>query len=690
MQHPDHANFTYPPSRRDDVVDDYHGTAIPDPYRWLEDPDSAETRSWVKAQNELTRRFIDDIPARTAIHQRLTELWDYPKYTAPERRGDHYFFQKNDGLQAQAILYRQDRLDDDGTILLDPNQLSEDGTAAITSQAFSRDGLKLAYGVSQSGSDQQKVYVRDVATGEDDDDVLDYCRFATIAWEHGGSGFFYNRDPEPGSVPEADLYKHNKLYWHQLGTPQSEDKLIYARPDHPDLVFPPTITDDARYIVLNVYHAAIAKNRLYYRPVDGDGAFVRLVDEPDALYSFIGNDGDTFYLHTDFEAPNGRIVAIDLHQPEREQWRTVVAEQGDPIASVSIVNGQFVVLSMHNAYHQIKLYDLDGAFAGEIELPGYGSVINMTGRRQDDELFIDYHSYLFPSTPFRYDFNTAQLAPLRESSVDFDAGAYETNQVSYASKDGTKVSMFLTHKKGLPLDGNNPTLLYGYGGFNISLTPTFSISALHWLENGGVYAVANLRGGNEYGEAWHEGGMLENKQNVFDDFIAAAEWLIDNDYTKTSRLAVRGGSNGGLLVAAALLQRPDLFGAAICAVPVTDMLRYHKFTAGRYWTAEYGNAEEPDQFPYLIAYSPLHNVKPGSTYPPTLITTAETDDRVVPMHAKKFAATLQAADTGRHPLLIRIETKAGHGLGKPTGKLIDEFSDVYAFLWAILGDGESS
>jgi prolyl oligopeptidase len=464
--------------------------------------------------------------------------------------------------------------------------------------------------------------------------------------------------------------------------------LIYERPDNPELSFPPSITEDGRYIVLHVWHAAISRNRFYYRGVEEEEAFVRLIDEPDAFYNFVGNDGSTFYLHTDLEAPNGRVIAIDLGQPGREYWRTLIPEQADPIDSVRMVNNQFVVLTMHNATHQIKLHDLNGAAAGQVPLPLLGSVINLTGRRQDQELFFNFDSFLYPSTPFRYDFQSKKVTSFQEPVVDFDPGGYETRQVFYESKDGTQVSMFLTHRKELALDGRNPTLLYGYGGFNISLTPSFTASTLQWLERGGVYALANLRGGNEYGESWHEAGMLEKKQNVFDDFISAAEWLIENGYTKASRLGIMGRSNGGLLVAAALLQRPDLFGAVICAVPVTDMLRFHKFTAGRYWTAEYGNAEEPEQFPFLYAYSPLHNVKKGTPYPPTLITTAETDDRVVPMHAGKFAATLQAAasNPASGPILLRVETRAGHGLGKPTRKVIDEFTDIYAFLWQMLGD----
>lgn len=682
---PDIKKLSYPPAHKEDVVENYHGNLVSDPYRWLEDPDSAETSAWVEAQNQLTRRFLDDIPTRQTIKKRLTKLWDYPKYFVPRRRGERYFFYKNDGLQNQAVLYRQAALNGETAVVLDPNQLSEAGTVAITSDAFSEDGTHLAYGISHSGSDRQEIRVRNVDGGRDYDEVLQWCRFSSIAWKHDGTGFFYNRYPNPEQSPGMESQVNNRLYWHRLNTPQAEDVLVYQRPDAPDLNFPPLITDDGRFVVLTVWHASIPKNRLYYRRVADDGDFVRLIDEPDAQYDFVGNTGSTFYVHTDLEAPNGRIVAIDLEQPHRSQWQELIPEGDDVIDFVIMAADQFVVVTLHDAYHQIKLYHVDGSLAGEVDLPIMGTVVDISGRHQDKEFFFSFESFLQPKTVFRYDFETDALAPLWEPTFDFDAGQYETRQIFYQSKDGTQIPMFLTHRKGLSLDGNNPTLLYGYGGFDNSLTPAFTADKLLWLENGGVYAAANLRGGGEYGEVWHEAGMLDKKQNVFDDFIAAAEWLVANDYTQPSKLAIKGRSNGGLLVAACMLQRPHLFGAVSCNVPVTDMLRYHKFTAGRYWVAEYGDAENnPDHFQFLFAYSPLHNVRDGVTYPPTLITTADTDDRVVPMHAKKFAATLQATDPA-NPILIRIETEAGHGLGKPTSKVIDELSDIYAFLWHMLG-----
>lgn len=679
------SKLPYPPARKEDIVEEYHGVAVADPYRWLEDPEAPETRAWVQAQNELTRRFIDELPIRARLEERLTALWNYPKYSVPRRKGERYFWQKNDGLQNQAVLYRQSDLEAAPEMVLDPNRLSEDGTVALFNQSYSKDGRLLAYSLSQSGSDWQTIYVRDVDAGADFDDEIKWCKFTNAAWKHDRSGFYYARYPAPGEMPEAPPSTHQRLYFHRLGAAQAEDELIYARPDAPNLGFDPLITEDGRYLILHVWESTDRRNRVYYRLVESDADFIRLIDVMEAKYHFIDNDGPIFYFETDLAAENGRIIAIDVTQPDPEKWREIVPETKEAISFATMVNDQFVVARLHHAHHRLYLYNQDGTEAGEVTLSAPGAVVELSGRRQDREMFINFQSFLYPPTIFRYDFETAVLETIHQPDIDFDTGQYETNQIFYTSKDGTRVPMFVTHKKGLTLDGQNPTLLYGYGGFNISLPPAFAVTKLAWLEMGGVYAQANLRGGTEYGEAWHQAGMLENKQNVFDDFIAAAEWLIDNAYTKPEKLAVEGRSNGGLLVAACLLQRPDLYGAVHCAVPVIDMLRYHKFTAGRYWVAEYGNAEEnPDHFQFLMAYSPLHNVREGVAYPPLLITTADTDDRVVPMHAKKFAAALQAADAGANPLLLRVETRAGHGMGKPTRKLIEEASDVYAFLWSIL------
>ena len=681
-------NFHYPPVRRDDVIDEYHGTAIPDPYRWLEESESAETQAWVTAQNELTQSFLAELTIRPRIEQRLTELWDYPKYGTPVERNGRYFYHYNDGLQNQAVLVQQEGLENLPAELIDPNQFSQDGTVALVSQSFSDDGRVLAYGLSQSGSDWQHIHIRNVDTGQDYDEVIEWSKFSAVAWLKDNSGFFYARYPAPDEMPDAPPSTHHRVYFHQLGTPQTEDRLIYARPDAPELGFWPQVTDDGHYLLLHVWEGTDRRNRFYYREVDSDDDFVRLIDTLEAKYHFIANNGSIFYFETDLDATKGRVIAIDVDKPARKNWHEIIPEGDDTIAFSTIVNDQFVIATLHNAHHCLFIYDAEGTPGREISLPTIGSIMGLSGKRLDSEMFINFQSFLYPPTLFRYDFTTNQLETFRQPTINFDPTVYETNLVFATSKDGTQVPVFLTHKRGLKRNGSHPTLLYGYGGFTVNMTPVFSPTRLIWLEMGGIYAQAVLRGGNEYGESWHEAGMLANKQNVFDDFLSTAEWLIANDYTRSEKLAIQGGSNGGLLVAACMLQRPELFGAVHCAVPVIDMLRYHKFTAGRYWTGEYGNAEEnPDHFQFMVAYSPLHNIQTGVTYPPTLITTADTDDRVVPMHAKKFAAALQTADSGKNPLLLRIETKAGHGLGKPTSKLIEENSDVYAFLWTILMQG---
>ena len=674
--------FEYPASPPGDVVESYHGTAVADPYRWLEEPDAPQTKAWVAAQNVFTRAYLDEIPRRAAWTERLTELWNFPKWSAPRHRGSRHFYQYNDGLQNQPVLYVGEEDSDTPRVLLDPNRLTEHGTQAITTFTPSKDGRFLAYNLSQSGSDWQTVHVLDVDSGQPLADRLDWCKFTQAAWLPDNSGFFYSRYPSPEEMPDAPPSTHNHVYFHRLGTPQSEDSLIYARPDAPNLGFAPRITDDGRYLLLHVWDGTDRRNRFYYRELASDGDFVRLLDEMDAGYQFLGNDDTLFYFQTDLKAPNGRFIAIDISHPARDRWQELIPEADDTVAFSRLIHNQFVVVRLHHAHHQLHLYALDGTAEATIELPTLGTIFDLTGQRDDSEMFLHFYSFLYPPTILRYTFANDKLHIHHQPQLDFDPDAYETTQAFVTSKDGTRVPLFLTHRKGLTLDGSHPTLLYGYGGFNISLTPLFSPTRLAWIERGGVYAQACLRGGSEYGEAWHQAGMLANKQNVFDDFMAAAEWLVESGYTRNGRLAIEGRSNGGLLVAACVTQRPELFGAVHCGVPVIDMLRYHRFTAGRYWTAEYGNAvENADDFAFMMGYSPLHNVKGGVSYPPTLITTADTDDRVVPMHAMKFAATLQTADPGHNPLLIRIETEAGHGLGKPTTKLIEEASDVYSFLW---------
>ena len=675
------AKLLYPPARKDSTVDVYHNTRVPDPYRWLEDTDSHATQAWVAQQNKLTSDFLTTVTARETIKTRLTHLWNYPRYSAPNKKGGRYFFWKNDGLQNQSVLYMQKTLESKPDIVINPNLLSEDGTVAITTTALSKDGTLLAYGLSRSGSDWQENKIRIIDSRWDYDETIKWCRFADIAWKHNNEGFFYDRYPEPNTVPPEDRINYSRVYWHKLGTPQSEDQLIYERPDNKELGFAPSITEDGKFLILHVYHGTDPKNRVYYRTVQSTSPFIRLLDNTDARYDFIGNSGSVFYFHSDLNAPRGRIIAIDTNNPARENCVETLPEQTDVIDYVAFVNNHFVVAYLHDVHHQLKIYNLDGTFVREIPLPTLGTAGGLSGKQYDTEMFFAFTSFLFPTTIFRYDFTTDQLSVFREPKIDFDPSGYETKQVFFHSKDGTRIPIFITHRKNLKLNGRNPTLLYAYGGFNISIKPYFSISALTWLQLGGVYAVANLRGGGEYGENWHKAGMLDKKQNVFDDFIAAAEWLIENKYTSPKKLAIRGGSNGGLLTAACMLQRPDLFGAVACEVPVTDMLRYHKFTVGRYWVPEYGNAQEnAEQFKYLYAYSPLHNVTRGAVYPPILVTSADTDDRVVPSHAKKFVATLQAEAAGKNPILLRVETKAGHGRGKPMSKVIEQQADVFAFL----------
>jgi prolyl oligopeptidase len=522
--------------------------------------------------------------------------------------------------------------------------------------------------------------------GKDQSGVLQWCKFTSIAWKHDNSGFYYDRFPAEGEVPEEDRNNYNKVYWHELGTDQSKDVLVYEDPANKEYGFAPTITDDGRYLILAAYHGTDENNGIFYRETKSDGEFVKLLDLHEASYEFVDNVGSIWYFNTTLDAPRGRIIAIDVEKPGRENWMEIVPQTDDVIHYLAMVNDQLVIAYMRDAHNQLKIFTRKGGLVADIELPTIGSVWGISGRREDKEMFFDFTSFVYPLTTYRYDFTKGQLSVFRESEVDFDASQFVTEQLFFKSKDGTRVPMFVTYKKGLKKEGENPTWLYGYGGFNVSMTPWFTVSRLLWLEMGGVYVVANIRGGEEYGEEWHQGGILGNKQNVFDDFIAAAEYLIDEGWTSTPKLMINGGSNGGLLVAACELQRPELFGAVVCRVPVTDMLRYHKFTVGRYWVSDYGNAEEdPDHFNFLYAYSPLHNVKEGVTYPPTLITSADTDDRVVPAHAKKFAAALQAADAGKNPILLRVEMKAGHGGGKPMSKVIEEYGDIYAFVFKTLG-----
>jgi len=681
----------YPSAHKSAVVDDYHGTPVPDPYRWLEDPDAPDSRAWIEAENRITESYLAQIPQRDAIRRRLTQLWNYPKYGAPFHKVGRYFFFKNDGLQNQSVLYKQASLVADAEVLLDPNVLSSDGTVALSTLALSEDGRLLAYGTSASGSDWEEFHVRDIATARDRADHLRWIKFSGASWTHDGRGFFYSRYPEAADKALTSVNRFQKVYYHRLGTAQARDVLVYERPDQPDWGFGAAVTDDGRYVVMNVWLGTDRRNRVHYLDLRSatrprvTGAVTRLLDDFDAGYGFIGNDGPVFYFLTDLDAPKKRVIAIDTRQPERARWREIIPQGEDVLEGVQIIHDVFVAHYMHDAHSRLRLFALDGRFLKDVALPTLGAVASISGERKDDAMFYAFTSFLYPTTIFRYDFTEGTSSVFKAPAIDFDPSAYETKQVFYTSKDGTRVPMFITHKQGIKLDGSNPTYLYGYGGFDISLTPSFSVSVLAWLELGGVYAMPNLRGGGEYGEEWHQAGMHEKKQNVFDDFLAAAEYLIAQGYTTPAKLAVGGGSNGGLLVGAAITQRPELFGAALPAVGVMDMLRFHKFTIGWAWVTEYGSADSAAQFPYLYKYSPLHNLKAGARYPATLITTADHDDRVVPGHSFKFAAALQAAQAGPAPVLIEIETKAGHGAGKPTSKVIEEQADRWAFLVKNLG-----
>lgn len=679
--------LSYPSSPKSNQADNYHDTVVADPYRWLENPDSEETKAWVEAQNQVTFAYLGEIPVREKIQQRLTKHWDYEKYGIPFKEGDSYFYFKNDGLQNQSVLYVLKNLEDEPRVLLDPNKLSEDGTVALAGLSISEDGQLLAYGLSTSGSDWQEWKVRNVETGKDLEDHLKWIKFSGASWTHDHQGFFYSRYDEPNEKTKLeDVNYYQKLYYHKLGTPQSADLLIYHRPDQKEWGFSGGVTEDGKYLIISVWLGTDPRNLVFYKDLTNPNAeVVELIKEFEANYSFIDNNDSLFYFRTDLNAPRGRVIAIDTKQLAPENWQEIIPQSAETLESVGILNNQFVADYLQNAHSQIKIFDLKGTFVREVELPGLGSADGFGGKRDDTETFYSFTSFTTPGTIYRHNMVTGKSEVFRQPKVDFNPDDYETKQVFYQSKDGTKVPMFITHKKGIKLDGNSPTYLYAYGGFNVSITPSFSVSMLVWLEMGGIYAVPNIRGGGEYGEEWHQAGMKLQKQNVFDDFIAAAEWLIANDYTKPAKLAIAGGSNGGLLVGACMTQRPDLFGAALPAVGVMDMLRFHKFTIGWAWVSEYGSAENLEDFPALYAYSPLHNLKPGTAYPATLITTADHDDRVVPAHSFKFAAALQASQAGDAPVLIRIETKAGHGAGKPTTKIIEEAADKWAFLVRVLG-----
>ncbi len=686
----DAARPVYPNTEIREVVDDHHGVKVADPFRWLEDDNSEETKAWVAAQNRVTEEFLGRIPQREAIRERLETLWNFERIGQPLRYGKRWFFNYNSGLQNQPVLKVADAPDGEGRILIDPNKLSPDGTVSLANFRPNRDGSLLAYSISKSGSDWQEIRVRDVTTGDDLPDHLKWVKFSGMSWRNDGSGFYYSRydAPEDGAALTGKN-EFQKLYFHRVGTPQSEDKLIYQRTDQPRWGFGGGVTEDGNYLVIHVSEGTERKNRIFYQDLTKDGApVVELLNEADARYEFIDSEGPVFYFLTDLDAPRQRVIAVDVRKPERGAWREVVPQSLDPLSDVSAVGGQLVCQYLQDAKSAVKCFDLDGRLIRSLELPGIGSAGGFGGWREDKETYFFFTSFTEPGAIYQLDLATGAHRLFRRPKVDFDGKAYETRQVFVKSVDGTRVPMFIVHKKGLVPGKASRTLLYGYGGFNISLTPGFSVARAVWLERGGVFALSNLRGGGEYGSEWHRAGTRLEKQNVFDDFIACAEWLHANGYSSPESLAIQGGSNGGLLVGACMTQRPELFGAALPAVGVMDMLRFHKFTIGWAWEKDYGSAENPEEFKALFAYSPYHRLKPGTRYPATLVTTADHDDRVVPAHSFKFAARLQQSQAADGPpVLIRIETSAGHGAGTALNKMIRQTADEWAFLEYVLEGG---
>lgn len=676
------AQFQYPETKKVDVVDDYHGTKVADPYRWLEDDHSEETKAWVTEQNKVTFSYFESIPFRDKIKERFTQIFNYPKYGAPFKAGDKYYFFKNDGLQNQSVMYVKNEINAEAKVFFDPNKLSEDGTKALSTFSFSEDGKYLAYGVSTGGSDWNEFFVMNTETQEQLSDHLKWIKFSGIAWK--GNGFYYNRFPEPTGSELSTKNEYSKVYYHKIGDKQENDLLVYEDNDRPNRGFSAQTTDDERFLVVYMREGTSNNGFMVKDLSDPNGKFITIADELKNNYAVLDNIDGKLLVRTDYNAPNYRLVIVDPKNPAKENWKDILPEKKDVLQGVRIIGGKLIATYMQDVAHHVYLFDLNGKPEGEIELPSLGTV-GFSGKRNENIAFYTFTSFTYPGTIFKFDVNTKKSELYQQIELDFDFDNYETKQVFYESKDGTKIPMFIVHKKGLKLDGNNPTYLYAYGGFNSSRLPTFSTTRLMLLENDGIYALANLRGGGEYGEAWHKAGMLEKKQNVYDDFIAAAEYLIKEGYTSPSKLAIAGGSNGGLLIGAVINQRPELFQVALPAVGVMDMLRYHKFTIGYYWAVEYGSSDDPEQFKYLYAYSPLHNIREGLNYPATLVTTADHDDRVVPAHSFKYIAELQSKYNGENPVMIRIETQAGHGAGKPTSKIIEEVADVWSFIFYNLG-----
>ena len=677
-------HLQYPKAAKDGTVDEYFGEKVSDPYRWLENDTSAQTAAWVEAENKVTNAYLQKIPFREKLLKRLTELSSYERIGAPFKQNGKWYFYRNDGLQNQYVIYVKDQLDGEPRVFLDPNKLSTDGTVALKSLDFSNNGRWAAYAISRSGSDWQEFFVIDLATGELTDDHIEWAKFSDASWL--GDGFYYSAYDRPTEGKEfSNVNAGHKIYYHKIGTPQSDDVLFYQNPTEPKRFYDVEVNEDETLMYLYESGAG-AGNNLYVRDLrQKDALFIQMTNDMDYLYSPLYDDGDRLYFFTNFGAPKGRIMTADIHQPGVNDWQELVPEQKNVLSGASVIGRQLVLTYSQDASDHAFIYGLDGKLRHEVKLPMVGSV-DFTGKEKEPECFYSFTSFTQPGTVYRYDLTANTSTLYQQPQVKFRLQDYESRQLFFESKDGTRVPMFITYKKGMKLDGKNPVFLYGYGGFNISLGPAFSALRIPFLEKGGIYAQVNLRGGNEYGEEWHQAGTKLQKQNVFDDFISAAEYLIREGYTSKERLAIVGGSNGGLLVGACMTQRPDLFKVAIPQVGVMDMLRYHKFTIGWNWASDYGTSDDSkEMFEYLKGYSPLHNLKPGTAYPATLVTTADHDDRVVPAHSFKFAATLQECHKGPNPVLIRIDTKAGHGGGKPLAKVLDEQADIYSFILYNMG-----
>lgn len=679
-------NIKYPQSKRGDVVEKLHGTKVADPYRWLEDLDGADTKKWVDSQNEVTFGYLESLKDRKAIYNRLEEVWNYERVSPPSKREGKYFTTRNSGLQNQSLIYMQDSLDDEPRLVMDPNKLSADGTVAVMGWDISPDARYFAYSISRGGSDWREIYVRDLKTGKDLPDHIKWVKFSGFAWSKDSKGFYYGRYPAPedGQLLEA-VNTNQKVFYHTIGQTQDQNELIYERPDQPNWGFGAGVTEDGRYLMMSAWNGTAEENAVFIKDLKKGGDFMPVLDKWDASYSYMGNIGSTFYFRTNKDASRYRVFSMDVNNPDPSNWKSIIPENKYTMRGASLTAGGIAVSWMADALTKVTYHDTNGKLIRDIKMPGPGTAGGFLTRFDENEVFYTFTSYTTPGDIYRYDYKTDKHELYQKSKIKLDTSGFTSKQVFYTSKDGTRVPMIISHKKGLDLNGQNPTMLYGYGGFNISLTPSFSIERAIWMEMGGVVAVPNLRGGGEYGKEWHQAGTKERKQNVFDDFIAAAEYLIAQKYTSSDHLAIMGGSNGGLLVGACMTQRPDLFAVALPLVGVLDMLRFHKFTIGWAWTSDYGSADNPEDFKYLMAYSPLHNLKPGTEYPATLIMTSDRDDRVVPSHSFKFAAELQHNHKGANPVLIRVETDAGHGAGTATNKRIEGAADRIAFSLANMG-----